>query len=190
MDVDASPPLTAPIPRDRHMHRPSDRSQQPPERRRRAMTEDSCVPVSQNSGHPPGSQAADWVAHAVDTLVHSVQPPAPRALRNGGTTQSRHFKLTKRYHSVLLGGNCGDDRICGDGFVSHRLTKPPTAVPLPLCGRLLTAFCFRAIEDCEAGMDETDIDRGAGQAQAGAAGEIDLEVAGPDWRHRVAAAAE
>lgn len=60
------------------MNRAVDRSQEAPERRRGAVTEDGALTTGENRCHPAAVKAQSGVPDCVDPLMNTVQPPLLR----------------------------------------------------------------------------------------------------------------
>ena len=104
-----------------------DRPQQLPKRRRGPVAEHCGLSIRKYGCHPAAVQVTDRVPYGIDTSMHPMQTTTLRALRHSSAAKPRLFKLPKRDHPMLPTSNRSDQGIRGGGFVSHELTKPPSA---------------------------------------------------------------
>ena len=99
--------------RDRDVDAPLLPGPEPPERRRREMTEHRPVTAREHRGPKAATQRQAAMTDRIHTAKQAVQPPAADADRHRVVTQPACAELRDREHTVSLGRQAGDPRVGG-----------------------------------------------------------------------------
>ena len=128
-DALALPP--APIPWDGHMDPPPMRPEHGPDRGGAVMTEDRPTSNGKGSRHATPFESEIGVAHGVNTAMNAVQAAGDGASAHCFSAEPGRRELGRADDSVLASGDSRDHQVAFGSFVTHSVTKAPTAVLLP-----------------------------------------------------------